>query len=147
MLVSSTATGVALTHLSFTPIEAGIGTVEGSEDISIEDHDLVYRGEFVDAVDVTITNSGSSAHDLDVNAALVNASGDTLLSKTVSTSIGASTVKTLRDDFAEQDDPLATDVDDVQVSVEELGDQTDGFRSGVDLSRSTPRRPRRRGRQ
>lgn len=120
-LLSSTATAVVVQSLSFNPIVAGTGPLQSSGDIVLEDQDLLYTGTRVDGVNVTLNNTGSSAHDVDVQATLLNSTGDVLVEKTVATSIAATSVKTVTVDYVRANEPSINDVEDVEILLEVTG--------------------------
>lgn len=120
-LLSSTVTAVAIQTLTFNPIVAGSGPLQESGDIVLEDQDLVYSGTKVDGVDVTLNNTASSPHDVDVHVAIRDDTGSVLVEKTVSTSIGGETVKTVNVDFARENEPHVNDVDKVETTLEVTG--------------------------
>lgn len=117
-LLSSTATAVAIQALTFNPIVAGQGPVESSGDIVLEDQDLLYTGNRIDAVNATINNTGSTAHDVDVHVAVKDSSGSVLVSKTTSATISANTVTTVTTDFADANEPSVDNVDEVEINLE-----------------------------
>lgn len=117
-LLSSTATAVAVQSLSFNPIVRGVGPLQSSGDIVLEDQDIVHTGNRIDAVDATINNTGSTAHDVDIHVAVKDSTGSILVSKTTSTTISANTVKTVGTDFAQSNEPSVNDVDEVEINLE-----------------------------
>lgn len=117
-LLSSTATAVAIQSLSFNPIVPGVGPLESSGDIVLEDQDLVYRGNKIDAVNATINNTASTVHDVDVHVAIKDSSGSVLVSKTTSTTVSGTTVKTVKTDFNTSNDPSVNNVDEVEINLE-----------------------------
>lgn len=117
-LLSSTVTAVAIQHLSFNPLIVGSGPLQSTGDIVLEDQDLLYSGTRVDGVDVTLNNTNSSAHDVDVHATLLDSSGSVLVEGTVATSISGNTVKTVTVDYATSNEPSINDVEDVEILLE-----------------------------
>lgn len=118
LLLSSTATAIAIEHLSFNPIVTNAGPLEKSGDIVLEEYELRVTGAKVDGVDVTLNNTGSAAHDVDVNAALRDSNGDLLVDETKVASIGGNTVKTTFVDFAASNEPQVNAVEDVEITVQ-----------------------------
>lgn len=117
-LLSVPVAGIAIQSLSFTPITAGTGPVPQSEDIALDDQDLLYTGTNVDGVSVTVNNTAAGAHDVDVHTRLLDASDTILVEKTKATSISGNTVKDVTVDYASSNEPNVNDVDSVEVLLE-----------------------------
>lgn len=117
-LLSVPAAAVAVQSLTFTPIDVAVGPVPQSEDIALDDHDLLYTGTSVDGVDVTVNNTDAGAHDVDVHTRLLDATGSVLVEKTDATTISGNTVKSVTVDYARSAEPSVNDVDSVEILLE-----------------------------
>lgn len=118
ILLSSTATAIAVQQLSFNPIVSNTGPLQQAGDIVLEEYELVITGAKVDGVDVTLNNTGSTAHDVDVNVALRDSNEDLLVEKTKSDSVNGNTVKTTFVDFGASNEPQLNSVEDVEITIQ-----------------------------
>lgn len=118
ILLSSTATAIAVQRLSFNPIVSNTGPLQQAGDIVLEEYELVITGAKVDGVDVTLNNTGSTAHDVDVNVALRDSNEDLLVEKTKSDSVNGNTVKTTFVDFGASNEPQLNSVEDVEITIQ-----------------------------
>lgn len=120
-VISAGVTAVAITTLSPSPVAPGAGTLTGSDVLSIDSQELVYTGNNVTDVNVSVNNTDTTSHTVDIHVALVNTtSGETVRAETVSgVSIAAGTVETVTVGLTNS---ISVDeFDKVEVNVEQTG--------------------------
>lgn len=89
--------GVTIVTLGVSPVAPGAGTLTGSDVLSIDSQELQYSGNNVTAINVTVNNTDTTSHTVDVHVAMVNTtSGETVRTTTVSgVSIAANSTNTV----------------------------------------------------
>lgn len=117
-LLSFPAAAVVLQPLSFVPVTAAVGPLQASDDIALDDYDLLFSGTRIDGLEVTVNNTNAGANDVDVHTRLLDANGNTLVEKTVSTSVGGNTVKNVTVDYATSNQPSVNDVETTEILLE-----------------------------
>lgn len=120
-IISAGVTAVAITSLSPSPIAPGAGTLTGSDVLTIDSQELLYSGNNVTDVNVSVNNTDTTSHTVDIHVALINTtSGETVRSETITgVSIGAGTVKTSTVTLTNS--VSVSKFDKVEVTVEQTG--------------------------
>lgn len=120
-IISAGVTAVAITSLSPSPVAPGAGTLTGSDVLTIDSQELLYTGNNVTDVNVSVNNTDTTSHTVDIHVALINTtSGETVRAETITgVSIGAGTVKTSTVTLTNS--VSVSEFDKVEVNVEQTG--------------------------
>lgn len=113
--------GVAIVTLGVSPVAPGAGTLSGTDVLTLESQEILYQGNNVTAVNVSVNNTDTSSHTVDIHVALKNTTSGAVVSETTASgvSIAAGTVETTRVDLPS---PVPVDeFDKVEVTVEQTG--------------------------
>lgn len=97
LLAAGTVAAVTVSSLSFNPIEPAEGQVTNSADLAINGSDITYAGLNATQVDITINNTGGSAHTVDAEVTIkdsANTVQDTAVQTGVNVPAGGSTTIT-----------------------------------------------------
>lgn len=112
---------VTIATLGVSPVAPGAGTLSGSDVLSIDSQELQYTGTDVTAVNVSVNNTDSTDHNVDIYVALENTTSgevvasETLSGVTVSANSVTSTTVTLSNSVS------VSEFDKVEVNVEQTG--------------------------
>lgn len=119
-LMSATVSAVTVATLTVNPIDAGSGTLSESTNIAIDSQNLVYEGNNVTSVDVTVNNTDSTSHTIDLYVAVIDSADATVTTGTVTgASVSASSLKTVSVTLGTS--PGVDEFQEVEVTVEETG--------------------------
>lgn len=112
---------VTIMTLGVSPVAPGAGTLTGSDVLSIDSQELQYTGNDVEAVNVTVNNTDSSSHTVDLYVALENTtSGEVVASETVTdVTVAASSTETTTVTLTNS--TSVSEFDRVEVNVEQTG--------------------------
>lgn len=113
--------GVTIVTLSVSPISPGAGTLTGSNVLSIESQELQYTGNNVTGVNVTVNNTDTSSHTVDIHVALRNTTSGTVVRETTlsGVTVSAGTAETFTVSLSPS--VSTADFDKVEVNVEQTG--------------------------
>lgn len=121
VLSSGVGAGVAIVSLGVSPIAPGAGTLSGSNVLTLESQELLYSGNNVTDVNVSVNNTDGSSHTADIHVVLRNTTAGSVVAEETVTgvSLPANTVTTTTVTLSA---PVAVDeFDKLEVTVEETG--------------------------
>lgn len=113
--------GVTIATLGVSPVAPGAGTLAGSNVLSLESQELLYEGNNVTDINVSINNTDGSSHTADIHVVLRNTTAGSVVAEETVTgvSLPANTVTTTTITLSA---PVAVDeFDKLEVTVEETG--------------------------
>lgn len=123
VVVISASVGAAVTiaTLGVSPIAPGAGTLTGAEDLSIESQELQYSGSDVTAVNVTMNNTGTTDHTVDLYVALENTTSDTVVEEQTVTGVSVAAGSTNTTQVTLPNSVPVSEFDRVEVNAEQTG--------------------------
>lgn len=118
LLAAGTVAAVTVTSLSFNPIEPAEGQVTNSADLNVNGSDITYAGLNATQVDITVNNTGGTAHTIDADLTIKDAGNNIQASATqtgVNVPAGGSTTLTFNVQVP------VSDLASVEVFIEQTG--------------------------
>lgn len=113
--------GVAVVTLGVSPIAPGTGTLAGSNVLTIQSQELQYTGNDVTAVNVTINNTDTSPHTVDIHLALRNTTAGTVVQSQTITGVTVPAGSTNTVQITLSPSVSVTEFDQIEVNVEQTG--------------------------